>query len=89
MLKNNLRPILIAIAFVMANIFVVGATYVDSSNNSIIKKTLKEKACGFIGCGGGQQSCADVSGTLEGGIPGVIGGSVEVTYYCYQKVSGD
>jgi hypothetical protein len=44
------------------------------------EETPKDKACKFIGCPGGTQSCADVE--AEVGVPGV--GTVTVTYYCYE-----
>lgn len=48
--------------------------------------SLKEVACGLIGCPNGSRVCGTTTGTIKAGVAPFVG-EVSVSYTCYENVS--
>lgn len=82
----TIKSISIAVIFLLFNIFGIsslGNAEIAESQNVIDDK--KDQMCSFLGCEGGDRDCAEVSITMEVSVKGVVGGSAEVTYFCYEE----
>lgn len=86
----TIKSISIAVIFLLFNIFGIsslGNAEIAESQDVIqdVIDDKKDQMCSFLGCEGGDRDCAEVSITMEVSVKGVVGGSAEVTYFCYEE----
>lgn len=68
------------VAAAVAAVLVTGASPRTALAGDDSAGSLKDKACGYLGCKGGSRACADAE--VELSIPEV--GSASVTWHCYE-----